>query len=430
MIDSHKWLMATFLLLPGVCLATQGTAGFDRTVQPFLAKNCALCHNEKAKTAGLNVGAYTSPAAVEEHRDVWENILKKLKAGEMPPKGMPRPDPEQLRAVTGWIEAEFDRADKLAPVEAGRVTARRLNRAEYNNTVRDLLGVDIHPADAFPQDDSGYGFDDIGDVLSLPPVLMEKYLTAAEKVSRAALFGPDAMKPTLVKLSEPQRHIPTITKPPVVYDEQGLSMPNALHVIHRFPVDGEYTLRIGAKGLRPAGSEGVQLAVWIDGKLVKTLDLDVDDNPPKSDEPGQQTLNGHLREFRLPITAGDHWLAVSIPHYYDGLPKSFGGPNPSAKPAPPPVDFSLMFPPKPDATPERLAMREKFIAKRREEMKRINSAAADFIEVLGPYREKMGPSAESMRKILRLRASRWATRRQLRAKDRREPRGAGVPPAG
>ncbi len=399
MIDSHKWLLAAFLLTPSVCLATQGAAGFEQTVQPFLAKNCALCHNEKAKTAGLNVGAYTSPGAVEEHRDVWENILKKLKAGEMPPKGMPRPDPEQLRAVTGWIEAEFDRADKLAPVEAGRVTARRLNRAEYNNTVRDLLGVDTHPADAFPQDDSGYGFDDIGDVLSLPPVLMEKYLTAAEKISRVALLGPDPMKPTVVKLSDPQRHIPTLTKPPAVYDEQGLSMPNALHAMHRFPVDGEYTLRVAAKGFRPAGSEEVQLAVWIDGKLEKTLELNAGDNAMKSDNPGQQTLSAHPLEFRVAMTAGDHWLAVSIPHYYEGLPKSFGGPNPSAKPEPPPVDFNSMFPPKPDATPERLAMRAEFIAKRIKEMKQINSAAADFIEVLGPYRERMGPSAESVKKI-------------------------------
>ena len=176
-------------------------------------------------------------------------------------------------------------------------------------------------------------------------------------------------------------------------------MPNALHVIHRFPVDGEYTLRIGGKGYRPAGSEGVQLAVWIDGKLEKTLDLDVGDNSPKSDEPGQQTLYGHPREFRVPVTAGDHWLAVSIPHFYEGLPKAVGGPNPSSKPAPPPVDFSLAFPPRPGATPERLAMRAKIIAKKLEETKRINSAAIDSIEVLGPYREKMGPSAESLRKI-------------------------------
>lgn len=119
----------------------------------------------------------------------------------------------------------------------------------------------------------------------------------------------------------------------------------------------------------------------------------------KSDNPGQQTLSGHPLEFRVAMTAGDHWLAVSIPHYYEGLPKSLGGPNPSAKPEPPPVDFNGMFPPKPDATPERLAMRAEFIAKRIKEMKQINSAAAEFIEVLGPYREKMGPSPESLRNI-------------------------------
>ncbi len=93
----------------------------------------------------------------------------------------------------------------LTPPDPGRVTARRLNRAEYNHTVRDLLGVDIDPADDFPQDDSGYGFDDIGDALSLSPVLMEKYLSAAENVAREALFGPPALKPTMVRDQPPYR---------------------------------------------------------------------------------------------------------------------------------------------------------------------------------------------------------------------------------
>ena len=85
----------------------------------------------------------------------------------------------------------------MTPPDPGRVTARRLNRTEYNNTIRDLLGVDLRPADDFPQDDSGYGFDNIADVLSLSPVLMEKYMSAAERVARTALFGPPTLKPTL-----------------------------------------------------------------------------------------------------------------------------------------------------------------------------------------------------------------------------------------
>ena len=97
-----------------------------------------------------------------------------------------------MHTITGWIEAAFARQDAQAAPDPGRVTARRLNRVEYDNTVRDLLGVSLRPALDFPQDDSGYGFDNNGDVLSLSPALMERYVTAAERVARAALFGPTA----------------------------------------------------------------------------------------------------------------------------------------------------------------------------------------------------------------------------------------------
>ena len=118
----------------------------------------------------------------------------------MPPDDEPQPPEHQRQAVAGWLARELARIDRVTPPDPGRVTARRLNRAEYDNTIRDLLGVDLHPADDFPQDDSGYGFDNIGDVLSLSPALMEKYFAAAEKVTRAALFGPPKLAPTLTRL--------------------------------------------------------------------------------------------------------------------------------------------------------------------------------------------------------------------------------------
>ncbi len=108
----------------------------------------------------------------------------------MPPRQLPRPDSAQLQQVVTWIQGEFDRADRNAKPDPGRVTARRLNRAEYNNTVHDLLGVSFEPAEDFPQDDAGYGFDNNGDVLSLSTVQMEKYLSAAETIARTAVYGP------------------------------------------------------------------------------------------------------------------------------------------------------------------------------------------------------------------------------------------------
>ena len=172
-------------------------ASFDSTVQPFVKKNCYGCHNAKLRVGGFNIEALATDSSLGDHRDAWETVIRRLKAAEMPPKPLPRPDPNSLQAVVKFLEDHYDQVDARMPPEAGRVTARRLNRAEYNNTIRDLLDVKLDPADEFPQDDSGYGFDNIGDVLSLPPILMEKYLAAAEKVSRAAVFGPDLINPSV-----------------------------------------------------------------------------------------------------------------------------------------------------------------------------------------------------------------------------------------
>ena len=148
----------------------------DRMV-PFLSNNCYGCHNEKKAAGGLNLEQYREASAILAQRETWESVLARVEAGEMPPKGVPRPDEAEQRWVTTWLSTEFRKADNRMAPNPGRVTARRLNRSEYNNTIRDLLGVDLQPAEDFPQDDSGYGFDTIGDVLSLPPVLMEDRLT-------------------------------------------------------------------------------------------------------------------------------------------------------------------------------------------------------------------------------------------------------------
>src|SRR5205823_1411558 len=203
--------------------------------------------------------AFRTAASVAHDRAVWERMLQKLRTGAMPPPGASRPAPAELKAVTSWIEAEFDRVDQSSPTDPGRVTARRLNRSEYNNTIRDLLGVDFRPADDFPQDDSGYGFDNIGDVLSLSPVLLEKYLKAAESVVRAALNGPEKLKPTVLRHQPPDRVFTLLSKPEEHYDLTGLSMPNALHTTMRFPADGAYVIRVALEGRRPNGSEPVHV---------------------------------------------------------------------------------------------------------------------------------------------------------------------------
>ncbi len=174
---------------------------FETEIKPFFSANCVFCHNAKLKSGDLSLEQLTQSPDLTAQRDAWERVLHKLKTGEMPPKGLPRPPAEEITKVTNWLSTQFDRVDAAAKPDPGRVTIRRLNREEYNNTVRDLAGVKIRPADDFPQDDSGYGFDNIGDVLSLSPVLMEKYVAAAEKVARTAVFGTEQLKPTLVRLA-------------------------------------------------------------------------------------------------------------------------------------------------------------------------------------------------------------------------------------
>ena len=172
------------------------TSAYQKDVLPFLKQHCFACHGNGKAKADLSFDKYTDDASVVADRKVWDNVRHMLKAREMPPPERPQPKPAEVEAVTAAIQGIFDRADAAAKPNAGRVTIRRLNRTEYNNTIRDLVGVDFKPADDFPADDVGYGFDNIGDVLSVSPLLLEKYLSAAEAILDQAIVIADPPKPT------------------------------------------------------------------------------------------------------------------------------------------------------------------------------------------------------------------------------------------
>jgi hypothetical protein len=310
------------LMLSAVAVPAQQGPTFAGAVKPFLEKNCYGCHNGTLQSGGLNLQSYTSAESAMADREHWVHLLDKLQTSQMPPAGIPQPPAAAKKAVMNWISAELARTAPKA--RAGRVTARRLNRSEYNNTVRDLLGVDFQPADDFPPDDTGYGFDDIGDVLSMSPALMSKYLSAADKVARAAVYGPPALKPTLSK--EEPWYIDFTTRTemsPDGYDETGLSSNQALHVIHRFPAEGDYDIVALLRGTRPGPSDPLHVAFWIDGKQLKVIDY------PRDGE-----VSGEKDGFRTHVTAGDHEIAISFLKVFEGLPPSFGGPNPTKRVAP------------------------------------------------------------------------------------------------
>jgi hypothetical protein len=229
------------------------SAAFDAEVQPFLEIYCYSCHNEKLSTGGLDLTTFVHASAVSRAPELWDKVLEKVASGKMPPGGLPEAGKQQAETVTKWIEGALAAAGFGDQPQAGRVTARRMNRVEYNNTIRDLLGVDVRPADQFPVDDSGYGFDNIGDVLTVSPMLMEKYWQTARELSHLAVFGasvPD--KPTkLIRLLNRRSHDAADTASVEASSTYfPYSMRGAMYGTWNFPVDGEYELRLRIANFR------------------------------------------------------------------------------------------------------------------------------------------------------------------------------------
>jgi hypothetical protein len=152
---------------------------------PLFSKYCSQCHGTAAQEGDVNFSKYSTVESVLDDRATWNRVLKVLNTAAMPPEDQPKPAPAERQLILDWIKLTLQ-YDCTKVHDPGRVTLRRLNRAEYDNTLRDLLGVDLRLAQNFPADDVGEGFDNIGDVLSLPPLLLEKYLDAAEQASAQA----------------------------------------------------------------------------------------------------------------------------------------------------------------------------------------------------------------------------------------------------
>ena len=262
-------------------------AAFEKSVSPVLAKTCAPCHNDRLTSGGLNLGPFSAPGSIAEHREGWEKILQKLRTGEMPPEGVQRPPEDQVDALIKFVEGEFERADRNLKPDPGRVTARRMNRNEYSNTIRDLLGVDFRAEKDFPTDDSGHGFDNISEVLTISPVLMEKYLAAAESIAARALGADPMPKPLTAEYHAKNKTI---------------RRPNASNIeaTHRIEWDGEYIIRIGLPGERAPDGKPVTMGFWMDGKLLHTMTVETKPSQLVYFNPYSEA------EMRLYLPEGDH----------------------------------------------------------------------------------------------------------------------------
>ncbi len=265
----------------------------NETVLPVLREYCWDCHGDSEAKGGVNFDAHTNLMAVLRDRGTWERVIQTVRSGEMPPKKKKaQPNTEVRTHLVGWIERTLFPIDPSRP-DPGRVTLRRLNRVEYNNTVRDLFGVDFQPADDFPQDDVGYGFDNIGDVLSMPPILLEKYLNAAEAVlDRSIVTGPLTPKARRFAPSQIQGHVGGGAL-------ATLSAQGEMFVEYEAPVPGDYVFKVQAYGDQ-AGDEKVQMALRADGHDLETIEVRRGRGNPK------------LHEHRLALKPGNHRLSAAF----------------------------------------------------------------------------------------------------------------------
>src|SRR5882757_1843180 len=189
-------LTAALTLNPAAWAVDVQTVDFKKTVQPVLREYCYDCHGDGESRGGVALDSLAS-TNLAASRDVWWRVLKNLRAGLMPPAKKSQPTLEQKEAIQQWIKDEVFEVNPVNP-DPGRVTIRRLNRVEYQNTIRDLLGVEFDARGEFPPDDTGHGFDNIGEVLTMSPMLLEKYMVAAEKIIGQAVPISDGVAPEMV----------------------------------------------------------------------------------------------------------------------------------------------------------------------------------------------------------------------------------------
>jgi cytochrome c551/c552 len=320
-------LLSSLLLGIGVVAATGPSTSARHTRQPALvashavstmsvdaqntlvSSNCATCHDNDAKTGGLSLEDFDA-ATIDQRPEIAEMMIKKLRAGMMPPPTVKtRPDPATLAAFATALETKIDAAAALHP-NPGRRTFQRLNRAEYTKAIHDLLSLDVDVNAFLPPDTMSHGFDNISDVQGFSPTLMEGYLRAASKIASTAV-GDKAATPTefTVKVPRTESQMAHIDGTP--WGTRG-----GVSVVHNFPADGDYTFRILLHSV-PTGqlygstSRGEQLEVSINGERVALLDVNY-----RMTETDKNGLN--LTTPRIHVSAGPQRVSAAFLKKFEG----------------------------------------------------------------------------------------------------------------
>ncbi|MYD71841.1 MAG: DUF1592 domain-containing protein [Acidobacteria bacterium] len=309
-------------MLTGVlgALAVAVVAAPANAAQPdpsraFLDRNCIACHNSARPTANLALDAEAiDPRDPPRDAEIWEKVVRKLRTGAMPPAGRPRPDPQAAAALVAHLETAIDAAAALRPM-VGRPVAHRLNRVEYANAIRDLLGLDVDASTLLPPDDSGYGFDNIGDVLTVSPLLMERYLAAAGKIARLATGIAGGASSEIYTLSKYLRQDDRMSEDLPFGSRGGMA------VRHTFPSTGDYVAKLHLlknhrdqiRGMRQVHD----LEVRLDGERLQLFTVGrlplVNPTPEQRADEQQYILNGDEGlNVRFRATAGPHLVSAAF----------------------------------------------------------------------------------------------------------------------
>ena len=273
------------------------TAASRSPERALLDRYCVSCHNDRLKTAGLTLDLMDT-ARVGDHAASWEKVVRKLGGGQMPPANLPRPDDATRERFVSWLEAELDKASAAHPNPGRTETFHRLNRAEYRNAVRDILAIDIDVAALLPGDSASYGFDNMAGALKVSESLMERYLSAARKISRAAVgeAPPGAAAQTY--------HV----SPALLQDERIEGLPFGTRggtlIAHLFPRDAEYVFRFELANT----TGGADFDFMLDGEPIKRFSIKTGARAVDAD--GNELNEGY--EARLRVTAGPHDVAAAF----------------------------------------------------------------------------------------------------------------------
>ena len=298
-------------------LAAQTAAAEDEAAGHgrVLRRYCVGCHNDRTRTAGLTLQSLDLARIGSDAAEtaVWEKVIRKLGARSMPPADRPRPDEATYDELTAWIADRVDAAAAARPDPGRRHAVHRLNRAEYANAVRDLLALDVDERTLLPPDDSGFGFDNIADVLSVSPMLTERYLAASRRIARQAVGDP-SLQPTTEVFAVDKN----LRQNERVGDDLPFGSRGGLAVRRHFPVDGEYVAKVFLLRTYDGRVRGLlephTLEVRLDGALIEALTVggpvfDADGRPARRD---LRNVPDDGQEVRFAARAGPATLTVSF----------------------------------------------------------------------------------------------------------------------